>query len=89
MSLLVFQLQLLLINQSTCNKYIKQYIGENYSWHRINYMRKLSKSQKSPFNKGFIKNCSFIFCYKKYYYKKKEEYLNDHIEWIEILEVKN
>jgi len=52
-------------------------------------MRKISKSQKSPFNKKFINNCSYVFRYKKYYNKKKEAYLNDHIDWVEILEDKN
>jgi len=83
----MFQITLILKNQSTC-KIINLYLGENYSWHKINYMRKLSNSQKSPFNQGLFKNCSYVFLNKKYY-RGQEEAFKKYIEWNKILENKN
>jgi hypothetical protein len=49
-------------------------------------MRKLSKSQKSPFNLGFIKNCSYLFCNKKYYNTQEDDMSKKYIDWAKILD---
>lgn len=91
-SLLVFQLKILVVNQTS---------WENYTWHKLPYMRKLSGSQMSPFNYGLCLNISYVLCYKKYITKNrkqnnslsaskdstdnKKDYYKNIIDWKEIV----
>jgi len=97
LSLLVFQVQICLVNQSTCKNiiYLYDYIlnfffiyllihsGENYAWHKINYMVKLSQSVKSPFRKSLCENISYVWNYRKYIKKEddNENGARNYIEW--------
>ena len=80
-SLVTFQFQILIINQTTY---------ENYAWHKINYMTKLSGSQKSPFNLGFINNIKVVYCRKNFLKMKKDDIWNfkDMIDWKFICNIK-
>lgn len=92
-SLLVFQLKILFVNQTS---------WENYTWHKLPYMRKLSGSQLSPFDYGFWLNVSFVLCHWRYIPKEKKrkketnniqtinahnkkDYYNNVIDWNEIV----
>jgi hypothetical protein len=65
-TLFKFQLKLVFINQTT---------WENYSWHKIQYMVATTKSRKSPFDKGILKNISYVFCYSKVLKSKDYNYI--------------
>lgn len=65
-TLLKFQIILMLNNQTT---------WENYSWHKIQYMVATTKSQKSPFDKGLVKNIEYVFCLSKILKSKNSNYI--------------
>jgi hypothetical protein len=50
-------------------------------------MIKLSQSQKSPFDLGLFKNIQFVYC-RKEYEKIKDTFINSHIDWKQILNLK-
>ena len=57
LSILVFQIQILVVNQTT---------WENYSWHKIPYMRALSGTIKSPFDLKFCQNIKVVYNRKSF-----------------------
>ena len=80
-SLVTFQFQILIVNKTTY---------ENYAWHKINYMKKLSGTKNSPFNLGLIKNIQVVYCRKKFLKIKKDDIWNfkDMIDWKFICNIK-
>lgn len=73
-TLLKFQLFLAWKNQTT---------WENYSWHKIPYIRDTTHSQKSPFDKGFSVNIKYILCYKA----TLKKYNSSYIPWKKLMEL--
>jgi hypothetical protein len=51
-------------------------------------MIKLSHSQRSPFNHGLYRNIQYVCCRRKFE-KSKEDCVNSHIDWKQILKLKN
>ena len=74
-TLLKFQLNLIINNQTT---------WENYCWHKIPYIKDTTKSNKSPFNISLMKNIKYVFCYKKILINSKTNYIN----WKDIIREK-
>ena len=75
-SLVTFQFQIILVGQTTY---------ENYAWHKLNYMLKLSGTQKSPFNFGIKNNLSLVYCRKKWIKNDENNDFNDILDWKKIL----
>jgi palmitoyltransferase len=80
-SLVTFQFQILFINQTTY---------ENYAWHKIQYMKKLSGSQNSPFNLGFVQNFKIVYRRNNFLKLKRDDSWNfkDMLNWKLICNIK-